>query len=569
MTTFLLQVVLLGVRAHPGAIAAGRASCGDEYTTPATAFEIPDAGEAWFFRRVATCAQPVVWLKFEARSALQKLYIAANTPKIARFADRLNFHAALYGPGLPPLAPSAVPARVAALAPLGATTGLALQSPARFDSCAFVSNAVMSQYTSLTNERCSEEMAFKDYDSKDSLMSHLTWKVWWLFSRDLTLREQGSHYLAMWLTDRASGELAAGKFELTVGPWTWSGYAAKSVQAKANAQGTRCACATNALAYGEQEVARLGGELPARFVAELPAGSCGAAAAAAAAAGAGGGGGRAGAETCAATPLHPKISAGSAVEWSAVWVLPAPGTYRWVFRAFRRAGGALGYPDASMDLYVEAAPGAVLTRAAEMAADARLSAAASSSTPPRALQWDGGSGGGWRLASSAASGAQRISFAPGNATTTLLLAAGAAGTAIAVFTQHQPMEFMAGVLLAPDGSYVFPRLQRLYSDAPTPPPVPSDGVARGSGGGGVMSARAAGVLVSAVLLGAVLLGAVLLRRRGGKRAGAESGNAPVAPPVATPAAGGAKAEDPPVEESAVAVVSQMLGVGAGAGAGEC
>ena len=478
--SFILWLVLDLAGAHPGAISAGRASCGGEYTSPGAAFEIPDVGESWFFRRAATCEHPVVWLRFDASQAKQRLYLAANTPSIARFADRLNFHAALYGPGLPPLAPGSVPARVAALAP-AKMGGLSLSSPGRFDTCSFVSNAVMSQYASVVDGRCSEHMQFNDY-AKEPMLSHLMWKVWWLYSRDLTLEAAGTHYLALWLTDRDHpGELAAGKLELTVGPWIWYGYAAKSVQLKARAQGTTCACATNNLAYGEQGVGRLGGygavAAAARFAAELPARSCGAASWAAVPTAStrpsGGGNG-----TCAATPVHARVSNGSAIEWSAAWSLPAAGTYRWVFRAFKR-NGAFGYPDATMDVVAaraSAGGAAALSRAAEEAADIQLSNSSSSSS-------SSGSSGillrdGDVLSLDAAAGKQTLAFGAGDATTTLLIEVSGGAplpVSIAVFTQHQPTEFMAGVLEGPGGSLVFPAVQRLYEgDAlPTPAPTPA------------------------------------------------------------------------------------------------
>ena len=55
-----LGATLPGVaRAHPGAIAEGRGSCGEEFASVQTAFVIHDISESWYVRRVATCEKPV------------------------------------------------------------------------------------------------------------------------------------------------------------------------------------------------------------------------------------------------------------------------------------------------------------------------------------------------------------------------------------------------------------------------------------------------------------------------------------------------------------------------------
>ena len=60
--------------AHPGAIADGRATCGVEYSTAQGAYRIPDIGEAWYLRRIATCEQPVFWTTFDIQEQGQELH---------------------------------------------------------------------------------------------------------------------------------------------------------------------------------------------------------------------------------------------------------------------------------------------------------------------------------------------------------------------------------------------------------------------------------------------------------------------------------------------------------------
>ena len=222
---------------------------------------------------MATCESPISWLAFETTEKKQDVYVAANTPVIARFADELNYNAVVLGPGLPVLETDGLPSDViSAMNSLELWTGLKLKSPESFAQCkGFVDNVVMRQYTSVQDGRCSEFMKFKgEYEEKNPLLTWLEWKVWWLFSKDLTMGDTGSYYVASWLTQRSSGEIANGKFEITIGPWTWGGYAPKNLAEEIQAQGTTCTCATNVLSYGEQEVARLGNISSDVFVDQLP-----------------------------------------------------------------------------------------------------------------------------------------------------------------------------------------------------------------------------------------------------------------------------------------------------------
>lgn len=52
--------------------------------------------------------------------------------------------------------------------------------------------------------------------------------------------------------------MTTGKYELTVGPHTWSSYASSSDLSATQAQGTTCSCGVNALDWQEQHASRLG-----------------------------------------------------------------------------------------------------------------------------------------------------------------------------------------------------------------------------------------------------------------------------------------------------------------------
>eukprot|EP00392_Amoebophrya_sp_AT5.2_P019323 g20110.t1 len=55
-----------------------------------------------------------------------------------------------------------------------------------------------------------------------------------------------------------SRPVTTGKYELTVGPHTWSSYASSSDLSATQAQGTTCSCGVNALDWQEQHASRLG-----------------------------------------------------------------------------------------------------------------------------------------------------------------------------------------------------------------------------------------------------------------------------------------------------------------------
>eukprot|EP00529_Nitzschia_sp_RCC80_P016148 CAMPEP_0113444674 /NCGR_PEP_ID=MMETSP0014_2-20120614/2789_1 /TAXON_ID=2857 /ORGANISM="Nitzschia sp." /LENGTH=664 /DNA_ID=CAMNT_0000335695 /DNA_START=5 /DNA_END=1996 /DNA_ORIENTATION=+ /assembly_acc=CAM_ASM_000159 len=324
--------------AHPGAVADGRASCGEEYSTTENAYTIPDIREAWYLRRLATCSNPVFWTKFEVVESGQPIYVAVISPELERFEDELQFNGILYGPGLSPngsnnngMSPipstETIPPEVTVdeeLAKLGAGY---ISSPARFDTCDFVdTNPVMKSFSDLHNDRCMEEFDFPaDFSDDSSKVRKLGAKLgagyissparfdtcdfvdtnpvmksfsdlhnnrcmeefdfpadfsdalqqstkvwsWWLYSFNHVAAEPGTYYLQTWLTTRedvvnnntttSTQVLAAqGKYEMTLGPWTWVGTPSEAVLEQAQEQGTSCSCSVNALDYKEQYFDRLG-----------------------------------------------------------------------------------------------------------------------------------------------------------------------------------------------------------------------------------------------------------------------------------------------------------------------
>lgn len=159
--------LLAAVRAHPGAVADGRASCGTEYSTAESAYIIPDIKEAWFLRRAATCESPDFWVAFDVVDEGQQLYFAVISPEIERFQDNLKFHAILYGPGIEEdvsnglsAIPDTIPSSIEVAQGLGGAGYMS--PPPSLDTCAFVdTNPVMRQFSDLIEGRCMEEFVFE------------------------------------------------------------------------------------------------------------------------------------------------------------------------------------------------------------------------------------------------------------------------------------------------------------------------------------------------------------------------------------------------------------------------
>merc|ERR1740138_41665 len=102
-----------------------------------------------------------------------------------------------------------------------------------------------------------EHMEMKK-DFKTAGLAGNTWNNWWLSNHDLELPGKGTHYAVFWLTSRSTGKLAAGRLEVTLGPWTWFGYASDNLKKQAQSQTTTCSCATQHAAWYAQNLHMVG-----------------------------------------------------------------------------------------------------------------------------------------------------------------------------------------------------------------------------------------------------------------------------------------------------------------------
>ena len=175
LSAFLLLLLVAGVRGHSDGVASGRATCGSEYSSPESAFVIPDSTEAWYLRRVATCEAPVFWTTFDVVEEDQELYVAVVSPKMERFEEDDNnfqFHALLYGPGISEdeskglsAVPDNLPDSVQVVQELGGGIGY-MKSPYNLSNCNFVDkNPVMSQFSDVIGGRCMQKVSYgSDYE---------------------------------------------------------------------------------------------------------------------------------------------------------------------------------------------------------------------------------------------------------------------------------------------------------------------------------------------------------------------------------------------------------------------
>jgi len=455
-----LLITVAPVKAHPGAVADGRATCGSEYSTPETAYNIPDMTEAWYLRRIATCASPQFWTTFEITAAKQPFYIAVISPKIERFQDQLQFHGILYGNGIVSgnttetgltEIPDTLPEGIQHDSELATTVGGSayFTSPSDLSTCNFVdTNPVMKEWSNVIDGRCMEEFAHS-VDFSDPLQQDTTSYSWWLYSFNHVAVEPGTYYLQTWLTSPSDTNVTTqGKYEMTLGPWTWNGYATDSTLDLAQSQGTSCSCAVNALDYKENYLERLG-ELEATLQEAQLSGT-----------------------TCSSTPTsfcvtilqENFLSQDSAVEWSGLFELQAGRNYEWTFRAYYRGADTnfnneYGYPDPGMYVLV------VLSETVESAAvnaDETLTRAVQEQDDTPMLTIADGSA----VDMSNGSLPQFISFTDTTIAnyTSVLLQPASTGR-FAIFTQHVPSEFMAHVLLDRESKqYIFPISQTLYME---------------------------------------------------------------------------------------------------------
>lgn len=473
---FVLFASLHCASAHPGAVANGRASCGVEYSRAETSYIIPEIRDAWYLRRLATCQAPVFWNAFNVTRPRQQIYVAVISPQIQRFTDRLQFHMIMYGPGvnasLPGLAsvPETLPDGVTLDTELVQEGGQGLAyatSPTGFSNCDFVdTNPVMRQFSDVINGRCMEEFRISDPNFDDTLQRNTTSYSWWLYSFNHVASETtGTYYLQTWLTTRENNNYTTtGKYEITLGPWTWTGYASEATLNLAQSQGTTCSCAVNALDYKEDYLQRLGAIHETDFYnAHLPTKVC-----------------RHDDNTtttvttsttttnnnnaCGTIPQQPYLSKGSSVEWSGLFTLTKGRNYSWTFRSYYLTGeGGYQYPDPGMWVYITNTTDDTVNAVAAVANQALTTAVDTIDNPNDGQVVTHGQ-------AIVLNTPQWIVFTnPQQAVSTMVqirVPDSLPDTAnLAIFTQHVPMEFMAHFLVDTNTSdYIFPISSTLYFD---------------------------------------------------------------------------------------------------------
>jgi hypothetical protein len=431
---------------HPGGIKEGRASCGKEYHSAETAFVVHDVKEAWYLRRISTCEAPFFWTRFSIEDASQQVYIAAISPEILRFQDQLEFHAVLFGPGLPDLPANALPLGVTA--PSNLNTGVTLDSPANLSSCGFVDeNIVMRSFSDVIGGRCMEELGLAS-DYKDKMLANGKYYSWWLYSKNWNMADPGDYYLVSWLTQRGSSSHITGKYEITLGPWSWSGYADDATMDMTQSQVTTCTCASNKLSYVEQKLDRLGFDSISvdMFAAALPSERCGP--------------GSTFAEqsvqqsTCRSAEQKQLISDDSSVEFAGLWQLEAGRTHIWTFRSFYPEWQ---YPDPSMDIYVTPCESIAST---EAEADVALSSSATSIVNHNGAINMNVLSKQTLMLRNETNTSFNINVESNSISQT---------TRVCIFTQHRPEEFMATYVSCPlcttSAKYTFPTASVVYASA--------------------------------------------------------------------------------------------------------
>jgi hypothetical protein len=478
-----LLLLLPHAAAHPGGFSDGRASCGSEYGTALTAFDVVDAAEAWYNRRIATCAQPFFWSTFETTSAKQKVYLAANIPSITRFSDSLEFHGVLYGPGLEtapdkvalpdgvdfPSSYTAASDGSGAVVTLGARV---LTAPLAYDTCGFVKNAVMSQYAGVTDGRCAETITLDD-DYKDELVAGLEYISEWLYSVDHTMAGKGHYWLLTWLANRDTGKVASGKFDLTIGPWTWHRYATENTTKKVQSQGSTCQCAFNALEWREATLNRLSNVPVAALQQALPKETCDATS-------------RTAADTvCDGAVGKDPLSEDTEIEWSGKFALVPGSSYTWKFHASigcknKKCTTTLPDPAIEVLLVSESTANAVAKAAGvtvEQAADEAMKKAGSQNTVQHGASIDLGLNSSTTMPTKSALRMKAIPAASSDPLVSDFVVTLPANASAVwwFFTQHVPHEFSANFLTCTSGAcktaggtaaaYVFPSETSLYLGA--------------------------------------------------------------------------------------------------------
>ena len=380
MLVQLLLLVLLHhqpASSHPGGFSGGRGSCGTEYGSVDQAFDVVDIAEAWYVRRIATCASPFLWSTWETTADNQKVYIAGNIPEIKRFNDNLEFHGVLFGPGLPiPITPNPILANNKISFPesfQGILLGQRTLSPptTKYDNCELVaSNSVMSQYAKVKDGRCTETITLDD-DYKNPLVAGLEYSSEWLYSFNHKMALKGRYFLVTWLEDRVTKKIATGKYDLTLAPWIWYRYADDDTTKKMQSQGSTCQCAFNTLEWREATLNRISNFPKEALIQALPKSTCSLEERS---------GGEEGTDNSVCAGAHGKdsLSSDSQVEWSGFFQLTPGSTYTWTFHATITCKNKIcetTYPDPAIHILLAAST--TLGKDVETAADAVLKEATS------------------------------------------------------------------------------------------------------------------------------------------------------------------------------------------------
>jgi len=434
------------------------------------------------------------------------LYIATITPKIARFTDKLQYNAVLLGPGLPSIDITALSndgtlppgldaeafpsdTKVAGSSGTNQQQGMVLTPPSTYEDCSFVdTNPVMQMFSDpITDDgttRCMEQLKL-EVDYKDKLCAGKTWESYWLYSKELEHKSTGKYYLVSWLSERNSGavvnsnKLVNGKYEITMGPHTWSGYADQDTKDEAYVQETTCSCDGVVIAYLEQFTERIGYPDVNAFAEALPQYKC-----------------SAGTHTAAApssycSAMHTYEADKEYFEWAGEFALQT-GTYSWNFHAF---GTEWKYPDRTMNIVAAKCgdldgvlPTGNITALTSVEESAHSHVhdyedAADRVAHTEKIKWDKEKmqqlqfEKDWR---------GQVSENTTDYTTQFMLEVTDAGK-YCIFTEHVPAEFLATYLRKEDAvkTYHYPTYARLYSVGSGPSGQPGGhGHAHGPGGHG-------------------------------------------------------------------------------------
>jgi len=457
----LLVLAASGVQAHPSGLAFGRASCGSEFHSPENAYVIADSEEAWYLRRIQTCADPFFWTTFETTVPNQDVLTCVITPEIARFQDKLKFKGVIFGADLPPLSKSEIdglPRGVwneASLAAGGGLNGRIIEkSNDDYSTCDFVDNYVMRNFADVVTgvdgkDRCMEQLTL-DADYKDPVKADATWNSWWLYSKDHVLPTANTYSMVTWLEERGTGKLARGKYEITIAPHVWYKYADAPTTVAAHEQITTCTCGGNGLLYNEQYPERIGMKDSLEvFALEVPYGVCEDADADADA--------DAYVEPCFAAA--PKVDVNKVLEWGGQFKLEK-GSYTWTLNK-EGIGSTKTYHEPQMDIFVTRVP-----EGSEL--DAYHAPAEKQIMKPITTEVQNGDDISAKLGTK-----QTLVNDPDSDSTVFNLVIEEAAI-YAIFTQHMPAEFSATFLentkkdVAARDHYVFPVMARDYVLGDTP-----------------------------------------------------------------------------------------------------